>query len=370
MSLLNRKAVWQKRSRPLRAAAALALSLLTVISVSAPSLAVEGWEKFDKHWKTQVLEINVGIKFKLRDALFCQIADMSSTYHDYVFSASNRDPGYRVVQVATAFPVKAKGNKTYILTARHVFDSTDKLVFAFQQFYSGMRLYAEQTATNRDAEERFRELLQIINLSTKKREWSQAEKITYETTRENIWDTYYTYLSTKADPSRTRFEKYLKLANVTAEVGYFLHVSGPVTQPPLIAKLLKASKPDTDPDIAVLTVEKNNLVPLELDPEEANEGQEVQVIGYPIASDQIDTEANNYYTPTFSNGHVTRVTPHLVQVDASITTGNSGGPVMSQRGKVLGLIVRRALTDSGAELNKFAAAISVQQIKEFAPELF
>jgi hypothetical protein len=32
--------------------------------------------------------------------------------------------------------------------------------------------------------------------------------------------------------------------------------------------------------------------------------------------------------------------------------------------------VRRALTDSGAELNKFAAAISVQQIKEFAPELF
>ena len=370
MGRLNEPKGWQRPWSRIRPAAALALCLIAIVSSTAPTFAVEGWEKFDKHWKNQVLEINVGIKFKMRDTLFCQIADASPTHHDYVFSASNRDPGYRVVQVATAFPIKARGNKTYILTARHVFDSTDKLVFAFQQFYSAMRLYAEQTATNRDVEERFRELLQIINLSTKKREWSQAEKITYETTADNIWDTYYTYLSSKADPTRARFEKYLKLASITAEVGYFLHVSGPVTQPPLVAKLLKASKPDTDPDIAVLTVDKNNLVPLELDSEEASEGQEVQVIGYPIASDQIDTEANNYYTPTFSNGHVTRVTPHLVQVDASITTGNSGGPVMSQRGKVLGLIVRRALTDSGAELNKFAAAISVQQIKQFAPELF
>lgn len=338
---------------------------------ASPALAVETWERLDKRLKGQVLEINVGIKFKLKDTLFCQIADASPRLRRYVFCASSRDPGYKVVQVATAFPVKTKRtDRAYYLTARHVFDTTEDLVLAFQHFYSGMRLYAEQTATNpREVDERFRELLQIVNLSTKK-DRSRAELITYQQTVDNIWDTYETYLSARVDPSRSRFDKYLKQTNIAAEVGYFLHACGPVTQPPFLAKIYKATKPDTDPDIAVITTDKNKIIPLELDSIEATEGQEIQVIGYPIASDQIDTEANDYFTPTFSNGHVTKVTPHLVQVDAPITKGNSGGPVLSLRGKVLGLIVRRALTDSGAELNKFGAAMSVQQIKEFAPELF
>jgi len=351
-------------------AATLGVTIAAGLIPPQPALALETWEKLDKRLKTQVLEINVGIKFKLKDSLYCQVADLSPRLRRYVFCASGSDPGYKVVQVATAFPIKTKRtDKTYYLTARHVFDTTEDLVVAFQHFYSGMRLYAEQTATNRDVEERFRELLQIVNLSRKK-ERSRAELITYQTTIDSIWDTYETYLSARVDPSRQRFDKYLKQTNVAAEVGYFLHVAGPVSTPPILAKIYKATKPDTDPDIAVITTDRTKLIPLELDPIEASEGQEIQVIGYPIASDQIDTEANDYFTPTFSNGHVTKVTPHLVQVDAPITKGNSGGPVLSLRGKVLGLIVRRALTDNGAELNKFGAAMSVQQIREFAPELF
>jgi len=353
-----------------RIATASLCSACTLLQWALPAPAVETWERLDKHLKGQVLEINVGIKFKLKDSVFCSIADASPTRHEYVFSASNRDPGYRVVSVASAFPIKTKrSDLSYYLTARHVFDNTSKLVTSFQHFYAAMRLYAEQTATNHDVDERFRELLQIVNLSTKK-DRSRAELITYQTTVDNICDTYDTYLSTRVDPGRARFDKYVKQANVTAEVGYFLHSSGPVTQPPILAKIYKTGQGETDPDIAVLTSDKNNLLPLELDPLEGTEGQEIQVIGYPVASDQIDNEANDYFTPTFMNGHITKVTPHLVQVDAPITTGNSGGPVVSLRGKVLGLIVRRALADSGAELNKFGAAMSVQQIKEFAPELF
>jgi hypothetical protein len=351
-------------------AATLAGIFLITPATYQPACAVETWEHLDKRLKTQVFEINVAIKFKLKDSIYCQIADASPTTHQYVFSASTTDPGFRVVQMATAFPIKTRHNdKQYFLTARHVFDSTDDLVTAFQRFYAGMRLYAEQTANNNNVDERFRELLQIVNIATRK-DRSKAMLITYQTTVDNIWSTYDTYLSTRTDPSRARFDKYVKQANLTTQVGYFLHACGSVNQPPLLAKIYKATKPDTDPDIAILTVEKSAAPPLELDPLEASEGQEVQVIGYPIASDQIDNEANDYFTPTFSNGHVTKVTPHLVQVDAPITRGNSGGPVLSLRGKVLGLVVRRALTDSGAELNKFGAAMSVQQIKEFAPELF
>jgi hypothetical protein len=354
----------------LKTALVFAVGIVAIAASILPVYAVETWERLDKRLKGQVLEINVAVKFKLKDSVFCQIADLSPTRHEYVFSASTRDPGYRVVQLGTAFPIKTKNNdKTYFLTARHVFDTTPGLVSAFQGFYAGMRLYAEQTATNRDVDERFRELLQLINLSTKK-DRSQAELITYQTTADNIWDTYETYLSPKVDPTRGRFEKYLKQVNATADTGYFLHVSGPVTQPPLLAKMFKSTRPDSDLDIAVLTVEKTNLAPLELDQIEATEGQEVQVIGYPVVSDQIDTEANEYFTPTFSNGHVTKVTPHLVQVDAPIAKGNSGGPVISMRGKVLGLVLRRALGEGGVELNKYGAAMSVQQIKEFAPELF
>ena len=370
MQRLKRQIKSIKKAGPSKSLSALALGILTTLSLSPSACAVEGWEKWDKGFKAQVLEINVAIKFKLKDSLCCQIADASPTLKRYVFSASATDPGYRVVQMGSAFPIKTKyHDKVYCLTARHVFDSCGDLVVAFQGFYTGMRLYAEQTATNRDVDERFRELLQIINLS-RKRERSQAETITYKTTADNIWDTYETYLSPRVDPTRARFEKYLKDINLNAEVGYFLHVSGPVTQPPLVAKMYKIVKPNLEPDIAVLTIDKTSIVPMELDTIEATEGQEVQVIGYPVASDQIDTEASNYYTPTFSNGHVTKVTPHLVQVDAPITTGNSGGPVVSLRGKVLGLIVRRARTDNGEELNKFGAAVSAQQIREFAPELF
>ena len=345
-------------------------AILAAQLVSPAALAIETWEKLDKKFKTQVYEINVAIKFKLKDNIYCQIADAAPTSHQYVFSASTTDPGFRVIQMATAFPIKTKHNdKSYFLTARHVFDTTDDLVNSFQRFYAAMRLYAEQTANNNNVDERFRELLQIVNIATKK-DRSKAMLVTYQTTVDNIWSTYDTYLSTRTDPTRARFDRYVKQANVATQVGYFLHPCGSVNEPPLLAKIYKATKPDTDPDIAVLTVDKAGTLPLELDPLEASEGQEVQVIGYPIASDQIDTEANDYFSPTFSNGHVTKVTPHLVQVDAPITKGNSGGPVLSLRGKVLGLIVRRALTDSGAELNKFGAALSVQQIKEFAPELF
>lgn len=74
---------------------------------------------------------------------------------------------------------------------------------------------------------------------------------------------------------------------------------------------------------------------------------------------------------------VSRVAPRLLQVDAPVSTGNSGGPVISQRGKVLGVIVRRASTQQKlgseiiqTELPNFGGAITVQSVRAFAPELF
>jgi S1-C subfamily serine protease len=50
--------------------------------------------------------------------------------------------------------------------------------------------------------------------------------------------------------------------------------------------------------------------------------------------------------------------------------GNSGGPVVNVRGKVVGVVEVRARTADGSELPKFGGAVSIQSVRSFAPELF
>ncbi|MDQ5964795.1 MAG: serine protease Do, partial [Cyanobacteriota bacterium erpe_2018_sw_39hr_WHONDRS-SW48-000098_B_bin.30] len=153
-------------------------------------------------------------------------------------------------------------------------------------------------------------------------------------------------------------------------LGYFMHPPGPITQQPLVAKIYKVAKNDSEPDLAVLTVEKTAVLPMELDMVVPSEGQEIQVIGYPMASDQLDSDSSKYYAPTFTTGRISRVTPKVLQVDASITTGNSGGPVVNQKGKVVGVVARRALSTSGSELTNFGGAVTASSMQSFVPELF
>jgi S1-C subfamily serine protease len=348
-----------------------ALLAPAMIFTAQPASATETWEKLDKRLKTQVLQVNVGLKMKVKDSLWVQLSDFSPKYHYPVFSASSQDKGYRVVGFGTAFPVKAHASdKAYFLTNRHVVDSGDQIVKECQRFYAGMRLLAEQTATNHDTEGRFKELLQLINLCVKPNR-STSELTAYQTTADSVWDTYETYLSVKADPGRLLFNRYLATVSVSYELGYFMHRPGPVAQAPLQAKLTKCAKAN-EPDLAILSVDKlpSGLVPLELDTLEPSEGQEIQVIGYPAASDQLDADSASYYAPTFTSGRISRVTPRTLQVDAPVTHGNSGAPVINQRGKVVGVVAMRAKGDKGVELSNFTGAVTVPSVQSFAPEVF
>ncbi|MBY0358187.1 MAG: serine protease [Candidatus Obscuribacterales bacterium] len=336
----------------------------------------ESWETLDKRLKGRVFQLNVAVKFRLKNG-FAHLTDLSPKYRYPVFGTSADDKGFRVVGSGSSFPIQTiRNDKRYFLTNRHVVTSGDNLIKECERFFAALRFYAQQTAGFGDPENRYRDLLNIVNLSQKK-DMSLSEKVVYQSTVDGVWDTYENTLSVKADPSRVQFQKYLAQAGLVVETGFFLHPVGPVTQPSIPAQLFKVAKSDNDPDLALLSVNNLALPIFEFENIEPSEGQEIQVIGYPLASDQIDFDSGSYYTPTFSTGRISRVAPRFLQVDAPVSVGNSGGPVVSQRGKVLGVVVRRASFQQKlgtaviqTELPNFAGAIAVQSIKSFAPELF
>lgn len=358
------------------AVACLALSSIAVFPPQACS-QTESWETLDKKLKARVFQLNVGIKIHLKGGLYAHLADLSPKYHYPVFSTSSDDKGFRVVGSGSTFPIHTgRADRSYFITNRHVVDSGDNLIKECERFFAALRFHAQQTAGFQDQETRYKELLNIVNLSQKK-DMNLGERTLYQSTVDSIWDTYENALSVKADPSRIQFRKYLTQSGMVLETGYFLHPAGPITQQPLQAQLFKVAKQENEPDLAVLSISNPAIPALEFDGIEPAEGQEIQVIGYPLASDQIDFDSGSYYAPTFSTGRISRVAPRLLQVDAPVSVGNSGGPVVSQRGKVIGVVVRRASFQQKlgtaviqTELPNFAGAITVQSIKSFAPELF
>jgi S1-C subfamily serine protease len=349
---------------------ALCLSLWIALA-SVPAHALESWERIDKRLKTQVFQLNVGLKLKLKSGSWAQLADLSPKYHYPVFGITKEDRGYRVVGFGSCFPITTAKTKTsdetHIVTNRHVIESGLEIAKEAQRFFAAMRLYSEQSARDGDTSARYEQLVQTVNLSLK--DLTNEERANYDSTVDGIWDTYENYLSLKADPKRTQFEKYLAIDKLEAPVGYFVHQAGPVSQPALEAKVYKAAKSDGGPDLAVLVVH-GKYPGIEFDTIQPTEGQEVQVIGYPTASEQIDIDSSKYYAPTFNSGRISRVAPHVLQVDAPVTTGNSGGPVVSLRGKALGVVAVRAVSVKGNELPNFGGAISAQTVRAFVPELF
>ncbi len=143
----------------------------------------------------------------------------------------------------------------------------------------------------------------------------------------------------------------------------------------------KAGKNDEDivagintPDIAVLRVEKNseinNFPGLILEnPTLINVGQNILAIGFPGVADNRTLFSKDASTiPTITKGTISAVKPsvggtfNLIQIDASINRGNSGGPVLNGKGKVIG--ISTYLVNPEGSGGNFNAAVSVESIHQ------
>lgn len=117
------------------------------------------------------------------------------------------------------------------------------------------------------------------------------------------------------------------------------------------ARLMQYNK---DADLALLKIEKNGFIPFSItDSESINIGKDIYVIGTPKAQDLSQTISKGIISSYRKQSNGTKI----IQTDASINRGNSGGPMVDKNGKLLG-VVNAKLIGYGVEGISFAIPAS------------
>lgn len=100
---------------------------------------------------------------------------------------------------------------------------------------------------------------------------------------------------------------------------------------------------------------------LSLSKKNVERGQDIAVVGNPLG-----------YTATFTTGEITNVHPEAktIQFDASINHGNSGGPVCTFDGKVVGIVKSLAADSEGKEATgNINFGVDIQEVRKALDKL-
>ncbi len=130
---------------------------------------------------------------------------------------------------------------------------------------------------------------------------------------------------------------------------------------PVVAQVLAE---DSGNDLALLKVNATNLVAATFaKPGSVRVGDRVVAIGYALALDggpSVTTGIVSALKRTIftDSGALNR----LIQTDAAISSGNSGGPLANMRGEVVGINTAVARGDSNSSANNIGFAISVDEV--------
>jgi hypothetical protein len=123
-----------------------------------------------------------------------------------------------------------------------------------------------------------------------------------------------------------------------------------------IPKIVRFNK---ESDIALLKIEKDNIVPFKLtDIEQAGIGKEIYVIGTPSAEDLSQTLTKGIISSVRKQANGSKI----IQTDASISRGNSGGPLIDKEGRLLGIINTKLI---GFGIEGISFAIPANEIVKY-----
>jgi S1-C subfamily serine protease len=134
---------------------------------------------------------------------------------------------------------------------------------------------------------------------------------------------------------------------------------------PRTARILAADPPN---DLALLKVDVSGLTPAVLaDPDNIRVGDDVVAIGFALDLDG-EPSVTRGIVSALDRTLVTEVgaLDGLIQTDAAISSGNSGGPLVNAAGEVVGVNTAVATARGGNTATNIGFAISIEQV---LPEL-
>ncbi len=144
----------------------------------------------------------------------------------------------------------------------------------------------------------------------------------------------------------------------------------------IACEVCKRGEPAPGKDIAILKAAKENLPVVQLGDDKAlKTGDKIFVLGYPGAATFNQFLAQDAkLESSFTAGMVSarKTMPEnwdVLQIDAAITHGNSGGPVFDEKGSVVGVVTFGSLDEQGSMVQGMNFAIPVSIVKEFLHDL-
>ena len=124
-----------------------------------------------------------------------------------------------------------------------------------------------------------------------------------------------------------------------------------------------------DLDLALLRIEPFEGMPflpgIDLDLPVPEPGTEVYLCGFPLGT--MALQAGETVIASTFKGILSRVVPPYLQVDAAVHPGNSGGPVMDDQGRILGIATRVQRTPDGPYAATIGYILPVAALKAIWP---
>ncbi len=128
---------------------------------------------------------------------------------------------------------------------------------------------------------------------------------------------------------------------------------------------------DVQTDIAVLKIDAEDLKPAEFGESSSLEvGDAALAIGNPLGFDLFGTLTVGYISGLGREIAVNDTTMKLIQTDAAINSGNSGGPLINDSGQVIGInSMKMSSSYSSATVEGLGFAIPIDEAKEIIDDL-
>jgi len=274
---------------------------------------------------------------------------MANYMDQYAFYTGNTSTEQMsTAAIGTGFIVSPDG---YLVTNAHVVTSdADELTMQFAT--TGLEQYAIQFADEFSAEMR-------------RNGYSMSEDEWY-----SIANAYYKMLSDSMSISNLKTDYACFMGNVTPGSDVSVRGRG--------LDLRKIGEPYPGKDIAILKLDGGNFPTVILgDDTKLRTGDQVYAMGYPGVATLNDALniAQALQEPTLTQGIISAKKEMaggwaILQTDAAIHGGNSGGPLFNKDGEVIGVNTFTALDDSGTtRASGMAFAIPINLVKQFLHEI-